>query len=111
MRAFIEAAYNLPLGSNGRVLGGPGLIDTNRYVIDGKIPDALFAERQEMTREQRRNQTCLMRQALLAHRFKLKVHFETRVMPIYELVVAKGGPKTDAKERASACAKYASARA
>ena len=93
MRAFIEAAYNLPLGSNGRVLGGPGWIDTNRYVIDGKIPDALFAEMQEMAREQRRNQTCLMRQALLAHRFKLKVHFETRVMPIYELVVAKGGPK------------------
>jgi uncharacterized protein (TIGR03435 family) len=93
MRAFIEAAYNLPLGSHGRVLGGPGWIDTNPYVIDGKIPDALFAERQEMTPEQRRNQTCLMWQALLADRFKLKVHFETRVMPIYELVVAKGGPK------------------
>jgi uncharacterized protein (TIGR03435 family) len=46
-----------------------------------------------MTREQRRNQICLMRQELLAHRFKLKVHFETRVMPIYELMVAKGGPK------------------
>jgi bla regulator protein blaR1 len=55
MRAFIEAAYNLPLGSNGRVLGGPGWIDTNPYAIDEKIPYALFAEMQEMTREQRRS--------------------------------------------------------
>ncbi len=34
-----------------------------------------------------------MLQSLLADRFKLKVHFETREMPVYELVVAKGGPK------------------
>src|ERR1019366_8288373 len=35
----------------------------------------------------------LMQQALLADRFKLTVHFETRVMPVYALVLAKGGPK------------------
>jgi uncharacterized protein (TIGR03435 family) len=34
-----------------------------------------------------------MLQALLAERFKLKVHFETRQVPVFELVVAKGGPK------------------
>jgi uncharacterized protein (TIGR03435 family) len=52
-----------------------------------------------MAPQQRVQQGCLMRQALLADRFKLKVHFETRVMPIYELLVAKGRPKlTPAKE-------------
>src|ERR1035441_1739701 len=35
----------------------------------------------------------LMLQALLAERFKLKVHSETKPGPVYELVVAKGGPK------------------
>jgi uncharacterized protein (TIGR03435 family) len=30
---------------------------------------------------------------MLADRFHLKTHTETRVKPIYELVVAKGGPK------------------
>ena len=34
-----------------------------------------------------------MKQSLLADRFKLKSHFETREMPVYDLVIAKGGPK------------------
>ena len=34
-----------------------------------------------------------MRQALLADRFKLSFHRETKEMPVYELVVAKNGPK------------------
>jgi uncharacterized protein (TIGR03435 family) len=34
-----------------------------------------------------------MLQQLLADRFKLKVHRETREMPVYELVVGKNGPK------------------
>jgi len=35
----------------------------------------------------------MMQQSLLADRFDLKVHFETREMPIFELVPAKGGLK------------------
>jgi uncharacterized protein (TIGR03435 family) len=34
-----------------------------------------------------------MQQALLADRLKLRVHFETREMTIFALVVAKGGLK------------------
>jgi uncharacterized protein (TIGR03435 family) len=34
-----------------------------------------------------------MLQTLLAERFNLKVHHETRQLPVYELVVAKGGSK------------------
>jgi uncharacterized protein (TIGR03435 family) len=34
-----------------------------------------------------------MLQVLLADRFKLKVHRETREMPVYQLIVGKNGPK------------------
>jgi uncharacterized protein (TIGR03435 family) len=37
-----------------------------------------------------------MLQAMLAERFKLKVHHEPVMIPVYELVVAKGGAKVHA---------------
>jgi uncharacterized protein (TIGR03435 family) len=41
--------------------------------------------------EQQKEQTSLMMQALLADRFKLKAHFESRELPIYLLALAGGG--------------------
>jgi uncharacterized protein (TIGR03435 family) len=38
----------------------------------------------------------LMLQDLLAKRFNLKLHRETKMIPVYALVVAKGGPKLPA---------------
>ena len=40
----------------------------------------------------------LMMQSLLDERFQLKVHRETRQQAVYDLVVAKGGPKIRASE-------------
>lgn len=39
-----------------------------------------------------------MFQQLLADRFKLTVHWETRELPVYALVVAKNGPKLHASK-------------
>lgn len=39
------------------------------------------------------SQLRLMLQQLLAGRFKLTLHRETKALPVYELTVAKGGPK------------------
>jgi bla regulator protein BlaR1 len=93
VRAFIEGAYNLPSSSDERVLGGPSWIDSNRYDIDGKIPENVLATIYTGSPTERTTEMQLMQQTLLADRFKLTVHFETRVMPVYALVLAKGGPK------------------
>ncbi len=39
-----------------------------------------------------------MEQSLLADRFHLKVHFETRDLPVYTLTIAKGGPKMSSRQ-------------
>ena len=59
--------------------GGPSWIDSERYKVDAK---AEGAPGQEMMRGP-------MLQALLEDRFKLKVHRESREVPVYSLVVAK----------------------
>jgi uncharacterized protein (TIGR03435 family) len=40
-----------------------------------------------------------MLQALLEERFKLKLHRERKVVPIYALVVANGGSKLQATQK------------
>jgi uncharacterized protein (TIGR03435 family) len=42
-----------------------------------------------------------MMQALLEERFKLKVHRESKEVPVYELTVAKGGRKLQASQEGS----------
>jgi uncharacterized protein (TIGR03435 family) len=74
-------------------LGGPAWLESERYDIDAK-PDAATAERfLKLSWKEREPVQHRMQQALLADRLKLKVHFETRQMTIFALVVAKGGPK------------------
>jgi bla regulator protein BlaR1 len=95
VQQLIASAYNLPFGMEGHVEGGPDWVrqESNRYEIQAKIDDSLFAEIQKMPPSQQRDQVQLMEQALLADRFQLKMHFQTRPMPAFALVIAKGGSK------------------
>ena len=66
----------------GYQLSGPKWLDSERFDIVAKIPMGA-------TKEQFR----LMLQNLLAERFKLTLHHETKELPMYALVVGKGGAK------------------
>jgi bla regulator protein BlaR1 len=93
-RLLIGFAYNVPFGfERRRVLGGPDWLDSDQYEIQAKIEDSLYAAMQKITPTQQQEQVSLMEQSLLADRFRLKVHFETREMAAYALVIAKSGPK------------------
>jgi uncharacterized protein (TIGR03435 family) len=57
--------------------------------MDAATTDAL----KKLSQDQRWPAQQQMLQSLLADRFQLTVHRETKELPIYTLVIAKGGPK------------------
>jgi uncharacterized protein (TIGR03435 family) len=76
---LIERAYSV---QGFRVVGGPSWINTDGYDIEAKPADNTDQK-----------QMWIMLQTLLADRFKLKMHRETRELSIFDLQVAKGGPQ------------------
>jgi uncharacterized protein (TIGR03435 family) len=60
----------------------PGSLDSKAYDILAKISEPVPV-----------SQLRLMLRQLLAERFKLNVHRDTKTLPVYALNVAKGGPK------------------
>jgi len=79
LRRMIRGAYDV---SEPQVIGGPKWVDDERFDVSAKSDHA--AGDSEMM---------LMVQALLADRFRLVTHRETRDFRGYALVVAKGGLK------------------
>jgi uncharacterized protein (TIGR03435 family) len=84
----IRQAYGLFNSNDDRISGVPSWTKSERYDIAAKVNAADATALSKLTRDQRG----LMLQELLADRFKLKVHREMKVLPIFALVVAKRGP-------------------
>ena len=82
---LIAFAYKLP---NPRLSGIPDVIGRSVYDIEatGAMPAGLSAQARD-------DRIRMMVQTLLADRFKMAIHKETKEMPVYALVVGKGGPK------------------
>ena len=76
-----------------RLLRGPAWISGKRYDVEAKEGDLNADRIGKLPASERNDQIRLMVQSLLADRFKLRVHQETRELPVYALVVAKNGPK------------------
>ena len=69
-----------------QLFGGPSWIRTSRFDIEAKSSAADFPGPQHRLRRR-------MLESMLAERFHLKMHRETREVPVYELVIAEGGHK------------------
>jgi uncharacterized protein (TIGR03435 family) len=87
VRALIQIAW--AINESSRVLGVPAWASEITYNIDAKVAGEDAAAFGKL-RVGERNR---MLQALLQHRFNLKAHLDSRELPVYDLVVAKGGPK------------------
>lgn len=79
VKAIFATAYHL---ENYQITGGPGWLDTDGYDISARPETTSTAE-----------QTRRMLQTMLAERFHLAFHRETKEMAGIALVVAKGGFK------------------
>lgn len=97
VRALITMAYGI---RDFQLSGGPGWIGTDRYDVVARPEKAQNSaeppDTQSMTDEQRKVRDDAWKERvrnLLAERFGLVVHKESREEQIYDLTVAKGGPK------------------
>jgi uncharacterized protein (TIGR03435 family) len=79
LRGLVGAAYGV---KGYQITGGPGWIASAQFELEAKPANPASRE-----------QLMLMLRSLLADRFKLALHEETRDLPVYALVVAKNGPK------------------
>jgi uncharacterized protein (TIGR03435 family) len=93
---LIQFAYATP---ETRILGGPGWTRSTKWDTEAKADSTVDEQLRGLNSREARQRKQLMLQALLADRFGLKVHEETRVQPVYVLVVAKGGPRFQPSKR------------
>jgi uncharacterized protein (TIGR03435 family) len=79
LKGLIRTAYDV---RGFQISGGPKWLDSVRYDVEAKAAG-----------DPRAPEVRRMIQALLADRFLLKLHRESREIPVYWLVVGKKGPK------------------
>lgn len=93
---YIQAAYSMfadGVSQNPRrmqIFGGPDWAKTDTWDIEARAADAPIAEMYGP-----------MLQKLLEDRFQLRIHRETRQLPVYVLTLAKGEPKLPATKAGS----------
>ena len=85
--------YAFGLGYDHELVNAPSWITNDHFDIQGKLDDDQVANLRKLSRDDRDEQMRLMVQSILAERFHLTYHFETRELPAYLLEIAKSGLK------------------
>jgi uncharacterized protein (TIGR03435 family) len=93
MKMLLQFAFALP---ETRILGGPDWLNSIKFDIEAKVDSSVDDRPRALNSDQAKLLKQKMVQALLADRFKLVCHMETRELPVYAVVAAKGGPQTPA---------------
>jgi uncharacterized protein (TIGR03435 family) len=94
LKSLIRYAWDLQ--SEDAVVGLPGWAESARFDIEAKADADSVAAMKKMKPDDASAMRRAMMQAMLIERFKLKLHGETRDLPVYLLQVAKGGSKLTA---------------
>jgi uncharacterized protein (TIGR03435 family) len=89
-KKLIAFAYNL---QEFQVSGGSNWVSSDMYSVEAKVEDSLAEQIRKLPSIQQDDPIRLMVRSLLMDRFHLNVSYATKELPVYELVVAKDGPK------------------
>jgi len=81
LKQLLQVAYDL----NALQISGPGWLDSDRFDLAAKSPAGVPD-----------SELMPMLQSLLKERFQLTAHRENKEMPVYDLIIAKDGPKISA---------------
>jgi uncharacterized protein (TIGR03435 family) len=96
LRFLIRTAYRL---QDDQIVGGPDWLTSDRFDIEAKAGDGASP-----------TELLPMMQALLADRFKLAAHHDTKDLPIYALVLARRDGTFGSKLRRNDCVRDDTAR-
>jgi uncharacterized protein (TIGR03435 family) len=86
IQSILKQAFSL---NDDQIFGAPGWAQSTRFDIDAKVSGSDVDVLRALTNDQRR----LLIVQILIDRFQFVYHRETRMLPEYALVVAKGGSK------------------
>jgi bla regulator protein blaR1 len=85
LKTLLYAAFSL---KDFQILSAPGWVNSERYTIHARLPEDMS----KLPFEQRDKQSEPMLQSMLIDRFHLRYHWTTQELPVYSLVIDKGGP-------------------
>jgi uncharacterized protein (TIGR03435 family) len=91
VRELIAQAYEI--NSSYQLAGLPSWASEEPFDLEARLDDDAAAAYRKLSDRERREQAAPMLRSMLADRFRLKVHHETRELPVYALVQAKSGFK------------------
>jgi bla regulator protein blaR1 len=90
LQAVMQVAYGV---QPNQISAAPEWVNSEKFDIDVRLGDSPAEGAPKAAGDIGIEQLRLMLQALLADRFKLTLHRETKELPVYELTVAEDGPK------------------
>ena len=90
LKSLMEIAYDIP---DLRMFGGPTWLTSERFSLEAKADPSVDEQLAALPSEQAKQTKRKMIVALLVARFKLAIHTEAKKMPVYAMVIGKGGPK------------------
>lgn len=91
LKMLLQYAYGLK--TDDQIVGLTGAPDSAHFDVEAKMDAETVEALKKLSKEDALAGQRSMMQAMLADRFKLKVHRETKELTQYDLVIAKGGFK------------------